>query len=436
VTVDSSSSKLDVGDRSERRAIIAIGVQFFVNGAVVSSYLPRMPEVRDRLGITLAVLGLVSTLASAAALVSSMFSSRVIERFGTKRVLVYGATFNALMLPLVGYAGSAGALLAVFVLIASTDVTVDIAMNLQGSWLSAQRKVSVMSRLHGLWSVGTIVGGVCAAWFAAAEIELRYQLLGSTVVLLVMIAYVSRGVLPDDHPVVVAAHSKPVGDSVVSADGVGLDGVGLEVMRSDGAGSDGAGSDGAGSGTPGKTGMKLLFAVGVAAMFGAALEVTSFEWAAFRLTDDFDTTAGRAGLAFVVFVTGMAVGRLAGDSIQAIVGAKRLTWYSIAVTGFGLSAALLIDSQAAVLIGFLVAGLGQATLMPYLYDSAAKLPGRRGAGLGALAAGIRVSTLTTPVITGALASTSLSVGSAVAIVALPSVVGFAVVTALLARSDL
>ncbi len=402
MTVDPPSTAVDVIDHSERRAILAIGVQFFVNGAVVSSYLPRMPEVRDRLGITLAVLGLVSTLASAAALASSMFSSRVIERFGTKRVLVYGATFNALMLPLVGYAGSAGALLAVFVLIASTDVTVDISMNLQGSWLSAQRKVSVMSRLHGLWSVGTIVGGLCASWFAAAEIELRYQLLGSTVVLLVMIAYVSRGLLPDDHPVVLAAHTAPA----------------LE-------------SGDVGVGTHGKTGMKLLLAVGAAAMFGAAMEVTSFEWAAFRLADDFGTTAGRAGLAFVVFVIGMAIGRLAGDSIQAIVGEQRLTWVSIWITGVGLSTALLIDNQAAVLIGYLVAGLGQATLMPYLYDAAAKLPGRRGAGLGALAAGIRVSTLTTPVITGALASTSLSVGSAVAIVALPSVVGFAAVTALL-----
>ena len=430
-----------MNDHSERRAIVAIGVQFFVNGAVVSSYLPRMPEVRDRLGITLAVLGLVSTLASAAALVSSMFSSRVIERIGTKRVLVYGATFNALMLPLIGYAGSAGALLAVFVLIASTDVTVDISMNLQGSWLSAQRKVSVMSRLHGLWSVGTIVGGLCASWFAAAEIELRYQLLGSTVVLLVMIGYVSRGVLPDDHPVVVAAHTAPVpepddvGPDGPVSDDVGPDDVGPGDVGPGDVGPGGPVSGGVGVVASGKTGVKLLFAVGVASMFGAAMEVTSFDWAAFRLADDFGTTAGRAGLAFVVFVIGMAIGRLAGDSIQAIVGGQRLTWVSIGVTGAGLSAALLIDNQAAVLIGYLVAGLGQATLMPYLYDAAAKLPGRRGAGLGALAAGVRVSTLTTPVITGALASTSLSVGSAVAIVVLPSIVGFAAVTALLATAN-
>ncbi|HUF99319.1 MAG TPA: MFS transporter [Ilumatobacter sp.] len=414
-------------DRSERRALIAVAVQFFVNGAVVSSYLPRMPEVRDHLGITLAVLGLVSTLASAAALVSSMLSSRVIERFGTKRVLVYGATLNALMLPLVGFAGSTVALLAVFVVIASTDVTVDIAMNLQGSWLSARRKVSVMSRLHGLWSVGTIFGGVCASRFAAAEIELKYQLLGATVVLLVMIAYVRRGLLPDDHAVVLAAHDAP--------DGADVAGTARDLHSGDHNDERAGDHNGVASQrTSPKTGTKLLFAVGAAATFVAAMEVTSFDWAAFRLADDFGTSAGRAGLAFVVFVTGMAVGRLAGDSIQAIVGARRLTWCSIAVTGAGLAAALLIDNQAAVLAGYLVAGLGQATLMPYLYDAAAKLPGRRGAGLGALAAGIRVSTLTTPVLTGALASTSLGVGSAVAIVVLPSVIGFAVVTVLLATA--
>ena len=39
------------------------------------------------------------------------------------------------------------------------DVLVDVSMNMQASWLSARRHTPVMNRLHGLWSLGTVVGG-------------------------------------------------------------------------------------------------------------------------------------------------------------------------------------------------------------------------------------------------------------------------------------
>ena len=66
--------------------------------------------------------------------------------------------------------------------------------------------------------------------------------------------------------------------------------------------------------------------------------------------------------------------------------------------------------------------------MPKLYDDAARLPGRRGAGLGAMTAGMRLAFLVTPVAVGALAGSSLSVGEAIAIFTLPSMIGLAIVT--------
>ena len=72
-------------------------------------------------------------------------------------------------------------------------------------------------------------------------------------------------------------------------------------------------------------------------------------------------------------------------------------------------------------------GLGVATFMPKLYDDAARLPGRRGAGLGAMTAGVRSAYLVTPAAVGWLAGTGLSVGEAIAGFTLPAMVGLAVV---------
>ena len=83
--------------------------------------------------------------------------------------------------------------------------------------------------------------------------------------------------------------------------------------------------------------------------------------------------------------------------------------------------------------GSVLAGLGIAALLPSVYDTAAKRPGRPGAGLGALTAGLRIAVLVIPIVIGAIAGTRLGVGSAVAIVALPSAVAFLLLISRLRR---
>lgn len=84
--------------------------------------------------------------------------------------------------------------------------------------------------------------------------------------------------------------------------------------------------------------------------------------------------------------------------------------------------------EASAIVGFLLVGIGVATFMPKLYDDAARLPGRRGGAMGAMTGGMRIAYLVTPVAVGSLAGTTLSVGDAIAIFALPATIGLAIVT--------
>jgi len=86
-----------------------------------------------------------------------------------------------------------------------------------------------------------------------------------------------------------------------------------------------------------------------------------------------------------------------------------------------------VPNSTASIAGFLLVGIGVATFMPKLYDDAARLPGRRGAGMGAMTGGMRVAYLVTPVAVGGLAGT-LSVGDAIAIFTLPAAIGLVIVT--------
>jgi hypothetical protein len=120
--------------------------------------------------------------------------------------------------------------------------------------------------------------------------------------------------------------------------------------------------------------------------------------------------------------------RFGGDWLQLRLGHLGLHRLSVCVAIVGFAVASLVPNEAASIVGFLLVGLGVATFLPTLYDDAARLPGRRGAGLGAMTAGMRVAFLITPVAVGGLAGTSLSVGEAIAITTLPATIGLVIVT--------
>ena len=382
---------------TDRRALRSVAMQFFVNGALFASFLPRLPEIRDRVGIGVAGLGLLLSIAGVSGLIGSATVGPAIARFGTRRVMLGAGALVASSLAVVGLATTPLLLAVGLVGMLTSDVLVDVAMNMQGSWLSARRHAPVMNRLHGLWSLGTLIGGIASARIAAAGVSLSVHLVSAAAILLVVVVVVNQGVLRvDEHP-------------PDTATGAG-DRAGWRLRP-----------------------ILVLFLL--AGFFAVAIESTSIEWAAFRFADDFGAGAGFAALGYVAVTGGMTVGRFGGDWVAIRLGGRRLTALSIGLTAVGLAAATLTDNRWVSLTGYLVAGLGIATMLPTLYDTAAQHPGRPGVGLGALTAGLRISSLTIPLVVGLLAATSLSVGSAIAIVTLPSLVGYGAVTTRLVRRD-
>ena len=385
--------------RRETRALVAVAAQFALNGFLLASWVPRLPELRDQVGVTTGRMGLLMGLGATGGLVMSAAVGHLVSRFGTRRTLtVFGMLFG-LALVVVGLTTNPWVLMVGLGLISAFDVPVDVAMNMQGSWLSAMRPVPVLNRLHGLWSLGMLLGGGVASVVAFAQVPVHVHFVGVGIAVMATVAVVSRGLLPDDHPAVMA-----VSEATVTASA-------REPTETSGR-----------SLWQGPMVLAGLFLL--AGLFSVGVEAVAFDWAAFRLADDFGAEAGLAGLAFVAVACGQAVGRLFGDSVQARVGAERLGHFSAAASALGLVIASFAPFAALVPIGYGLAGLGIATLVPSVYGRAAEHPTSPGQMLGALSGGIRIALLLVTVIIGRLIQGGNSVGSAVALVGLTSLVGF------------
>ena len=168
-----------VGRPGDRRALQSVSTQFFANGVVYATFVPQLPEIRDRVGISIGALGFVLTLAGISGLIGSLLTGRVIARFGTRRVLIVGTLLSIGSLPVVGFATTPAMLIAGLVGLLFFDVFIDVAMNVQGSELSARRRTPVMNRLHGLWSLGGVAGAVVTVLASHADVSVSVHLTGS-----------------------------------------------------------------------------------------------------------------------------------------------------------------------------------------------------------------------------------------------------------------
>ena len=377
MTTASKNQRVLPGDN---RALASVAGQFFINGAVLASFVPRLPGIRDRLDVDLRTIGLLISLATLGGLLGSVAVSPVLDRFGTKITMSSGALGLVIVLPLIGFVTAPWQLVLVLGALGAVDVLTDVGMNVQGSAISERRDTPVMNRLHGMWSLGTVVGGSIASLMAWLGVGLQAHLIGASLVLLVVLVWLVPGLRTD--------HDTPAQDAQDQVGGTKASGV-----------------------------VAIFLLLGGAAIIP---EMVNSDWAAFRLTDDLGASESVAALAFVAFTSGMVTGRFLGDSIVVRLGSYTMLRATTAVAAVGVVIATLIPALIAVFVGLFIAGLGVSLMSPQLYDNAAKAK-QPGPALGGLTAGSRLALLGAPAIVGFLADTdAFSVGQAIALVTIPA----------------
>jgi len=63
-------------------------VLFFVNGAIYGNWIPRLPEIKDRLGVSNAGLGVALIGGGIGGLIGSLAVGAIVARLGSRRVVL------------------------------------------------------------------------------------------------------------------------------------------------------------------------------------------------------------------------------------------------------------------------------------------------------------------------------------------------------------
>ncbi|MEV4009795.1 MFS transporter [Nonomuraea angiospora] len=377
------AAPLTTPTRQARQARAAVAALFLTNGAVFFNIVPRYPQIKAELGLSNAVFGTALAAHPIGALLAGLLAGAAIRRFRSARVASLGivvTTVATLFIPLVPNWVAFGGVLFV---VGALDAVVDVAQNAHGLRVQRLYGRSIVNSLHGVWSVGAVLGGLMGSAAAGLDLPLGIHLGISATLFSVTALVAYRFLLP-----------------------------GPEDAERPAEAQDGHPDRRAGLRSFTGAAVRMLAALGVLAACGTLVEDAGASWGALYLSGDLRTDAATAGLAVVALQVAMTVGRLTGDRVVDRFGQRTVVRAGGALAAIGMGAALAVPSVPTALAGFALAGLGVATLVPAAMHTADELPGLpSGAGLTIVSWLLRGGFLLSPPLVGFVADlSSLRVG--------------------------
>jgi fucose permease len=375
---------IEPGRPRSDRARIAVTVAFAVNGLVFASWIARIPALRDTFGLTGTQLGLLLLCVSVGAVAALPASGPLVHRIGPSRAVAGGAGLVALGLvaAAAGIAVDAVALTGAGLLLAGAGTgTWDVAMNVEGAAVERGLARPIMPRLHGWFSIGTVVGaglGAATSWLA---VPLAAQLVVVSAAGLVAVLLAVRAFLP-------AAPPERIDDGRRASSGVG------RAWRE-----------------------PRTLAVGLMTLGFAFAEGSANDWLAVALVDGFgaDNAVGAAG--FAVFVAAMTVGRLFGGPLLERFGRVTVLRAGAGVALAGLVLVLVGGHVAVALAGAVLWGLGAALGFPTGVSASADDPVGAAARVSVVSTIAYTAFLAGPPLIGPLADSMGMPGALVVVVA-------------------
>lgn len=322
-----------------RRARLAVTITFIINGFSAGAFVARIPDFKRALDVSDGTLGASLLFVSIGVFLALGPSGRLAARYGSQPVIFYATLALALTLPLVGALYSLSWLRFSFFLFGLAIATQDVAMNAHAVAVEQRAGRRLMSVFHGMFSVGTLLGGILGGALSQLKISPLNQFIALMLVIIVIAISIKSRFLPaetDKHPI---AHEKRIRHPFI------------------------------------------FWILGIFGLFAAISEGAAGDWGGVLARDTFNATPFISTLPYIVFCTAMIVGRFSGDYLAHRFGASRVIALGGIIAGSGLLAGLLLGGIPALMIAWFLLGIGLSVVIPLMFSAAGTIATRDFAGV-------------------------------------------------------
>ena len=373
---------------------------FALTGITFSSWLARIPTVRDALGLSTAELGGILLIGSVGALLTVTASGMVVQRFGSRRAIVASTAVLAVGYVLMGLGPTTGsvALLAVGIFLNGVAVALgNVPINVESARIERAMGRTVIPQFHAAFSIGAVTGSAIGAAASHLDVPVAAQFTVVAIVAVVWRLASLRGVIlpyaPDEMPRARVAPAAPGS----APKGVRRIASALDSWRE-----------------------PRTLLIGVVVMAAALSEGSANDWLSLAVVDGFDRTEAVGGIVLGLFVASMTVVRLLGTRLLDRLGRVVVLRASGVVSIVGLLLFGLAPSFELAGIGVALWGFGAALAVPVGIAAASDDPLRAAGRVAVVSSFASVASIAAPPLLG-IAAESIGARHALSLIAVAMV---------------
>jgi fucose permease len=343
------------------RQRLAISIAFLAFGAASGSWVPRLPAIKDQLHLTDGQVGFALLAFAVGAVTGSALARTVLAR-GARRFVRVGTVALCAALIGPGLATGLSALIASLLVLGTIAGFLDVLENAQAAELERDSNRPLINSFHGFWSLGAIVGSVTAGAAAFAGVAPLPQFIIAAVLIAAGSAAFLRG-MPDTRSGATHPEAQTAGR-----------------LRWTGS----------------------VAAVAAIALCGILVEGGASDWSALYLRELSHASQGVAAAGFACFWAAATVVRFRADILTAYTSPAAVARLGASVAALGIAVAIAFPALPGALIGFTLAGVGTAVLVPLAFSAAANL-GQSGTALSLVTSSGYAGSIIGPALIGAAA---------------------------------
>ncbi len=314
---------------NKTRLRIAVASVFFLHGLNFSSWAARIPDIQLKLGLSEAALGGVLLVLPIGSLVSLPISGVIIDKLGSRLVVLLSCLGYALTLPVLGFSPTIAVLSIGLFFFGFFGNMVNIAINTQAIGVQSHYGRTIMASFHGTWSIAGFTGaGIGTLMVALGAAPHQHYLLMFVLVMAVLLVNYPHTLREDVN--------RNTGK--------------FKLVKPD----------------------ATLVKIGLIAMCGMMSEGCMFDWSGVYFKKVVQVDEALVPLGFSAFMLTMAGGRFVSDRFTNRFGVASVLKASGILITCGLLLAVFLPYFVPSLIGFLLVGFGVSSVVPLSYSVAGK----------------------------------------------------------------
>ncbi|MEY3149266.1 MAG: hypothetical protein RL029_540 [Actinomycetota bacterium] len=326
-------------ETSLRRARLAVTITFIINGFTAGTFVARIPDFKRILDVSNGTLGLSLLFVSIGVFVALKPAGKNAARFGSQPVIFWSTLALAISCVLVGLLFNLQWFWLSLFILGFALATQDVSMNAHAVVVEQRANRRLMSVFHGMFSVGTLIGGVLGGLFSQWEVTPLQQAVVLSGIYVVSALLIKPLFLPAE----VDKHDFSTG--------------------------------------PRAKHPFIFWIFGLFGLFAAISEGAAGDWGGVLARDAFDATPFISTLPYIVFCTAMIIGRFSGDYLAHRFGASIIIATGGLISGTGLTAGLFIGGVPAIMVAWFLLGLGLSVVIPLMFSAAGTLASTKYAGI-------------------------------------------------------